>query len=122
MLFRSTGYFPVENQAQDESLILAQLDENREGAPAIKESIKATQEMIRTYTLYNSKPFQGSFEMRTLLETHLFSKVGRDLEVLNASGTSEEERVKTIELLTSDDAFDAWYADLNEAAKTILGR
>ena len=116
----STGYYPVENVALDENLILEQLDETLQGAPAIKESIKATNVMMNTYTLYNSKPFQGSFEMRTLLETHLFNKVSTDLQLLSDTVAAGEDRLATIEALTSDEAFKIWFNKLNEEAETLL--
>ena len=116
----STGYYPVENVALDENLILEQLDETLQGAPAIKESIKATNVMMNTYTLYNSKPFQGSFEMRTLLETHLFNKVSTDLQLLSDKVAAGEDRLATIEALTSDEAFKIWFNKLNEEAETLL--
>ena len=116
----STGYYPVEKNALDENLILEQLDESIQGAPAIKESIKATNVMMNTYNLYNSKPFSGSYEMRMLLETQLFDKVNADLLILGERVDSGEERMAVISSLTSEKAFMTWYDKLKEEAERIL--
>lgn len=80
----STGYFPVKNQALDEALMLNALDDGQTANPSVVASIQTTHEMFKSHTFYNNKPFDGSFDMRTLLEHHLFDRVKSNLKSLEA--------------------------------------
>lgn len=116
----STGYFPVKNEALDGSLILEQVENQDITSEAIVESIKASSIMFEEYTLYNSKPFIGSYEIRVLLETHLFNKISNDLDYIDDRVANGDDRHTLIMELTSDDAFEEWFLEINKAAQLIL--
>ena len=116
----STGYFPVLDDALDQTLMLEQVATGNVGSQAIVESIKATDHMFKNYELYNNKPFQGSFEMRTLLDTQLINKIGHDLEMMTTKIAAGENRDSLIMELTSDEAFERWYEELLNEASLIL--
>lgn len=116
----TTGYFPVKNEALKEDVLLDALDKAEVTNPAIKASVITTNKMFQTYTLYNSKPFSGSYEIRTILETHLFEKVTNDLEILKQKVSNGENRSQVIETLLSEDAFEAWYQDILQEVDLIL--
>ncbi len=116
----STGYFPVKNSVLEASQMIEQIDAGNVTSPAIVESIKATEIMFNNYTLYNSKPFLGSYEMRTLLDTHLITKIQNDLEYLNTQIEAGEDRDKILSNLTSGDSFEEWYQDLLNESTLIL--
>lgn len=111
----STGYFPVENEALDETEMLKEVTAN----PAIIESIKASSVMFRDYSLYNSKPFAGSYEMRELLENNLFGKMTGDLSLLNDRVATGESRESVVKELTSEQSFEEWYGEINREMKLL---
>lgn len=116
----STGYFPVKNEALDESMMIEQIEIGSVTSPAIKASIEATNTMFETYTLYNSKPFRGSYEMRSLLDSHLIGKIRSDLDYLNAKVANGEDHDSIIAELSSIQSFEVWYNDLIKEAELIL--
>lgn len=116
----STGYFPVMDDALNQTLMLQEVATGNVGSESIIESIKATDFMFKNYELYNNKPFQGSFEMRTLLDTQLINKIGHDLEIMATKIAAGENRYSLIAELTSDEAFEKWYNDLLKEASLIL--
>jgi len=118
----STGYFPVKKEALNEELILGQVTEEGITTKSIIESIKASSIMFHSYTLYNSKPFLYSYEMRDLLERHLYDKIVNDLDLINQTLKNEDDKEALINELTSEHAFDAWYQDLNQQAQQILNQ
>lgn len=116
----STGYFPVKNSAINESELLKAAERAQVSNPAIVSSIKSSLIMFDTYTLYNNPPFEGSYEIRNLLETHLFDKVVSDLEELALKVAGGANRDTVIEALTSETAFEVWYEDLKKEAQLVL--
>ena len=116
----STGYFPVEKAALDEGILLKALEDTDFTNPAIKASIITTSQMFKTYQLYNNKPFNGSYEMRVLLETHLFDKITRDLELISQRVANGEDRNLIINELSSQSEFEKWYQDLLHESELIL--
>lgn len=118
----STGYFPVKKDALKEDILLSALEGTTFTNPAIKASIITTNQMFQEYTLYNSKPFTGSFEIRVLLETNLYDKIVRDLETIAKRVAAGEERMKVIDEMVSSDAFEIWYQDLLHETALILNK
>lgn len=119
----STGYFPVKNSVLEASQMIEQIDAGNITSPAIEASIKATEIMLSTYTLYNSKPFIGSYEVRNLLDSHLITKIRNDLELMDTQIESGRDRDSIVHEMTSSEAFEAWYEDLlNEAALILNGK
>jgi multiple sugar transport system substrate-binding protein len=116
----STGYFPVTNDALNGERLDAQAVSLGIDNQAILGSIEASKTMFESYRLYNSKPFDGSYDMRDLLETHLFNKVSEDLTVLDEAVQNGEDRESVIKAMTSEDAFQIWYDDLKTQAEQIL--
>lgn len=116
----STGYLPVKNEALTAEALNQALADAKVTNPSIKASFETTIGMLEDYTFYNNKPFKGSFEMRTLLESHLYGKINRDLEKLNESVKNGGNRKELIDQLVSDQAFSQWYQQITESAKAII--
>ncbi len=117
----STGYFPVMNEALDKELLEEQIKKSDVSNKVINSMIKSAMSMFDTYTLYSSKPFEGSYDMRVLLENHLFNKVQRDLEVLEKRVLEGEDREAVIDTLTSESQFNQWHQQILKEASLILG-
>lgn len=116
----STGYLPVKNEALTAERLKGALAEADVTNPAIKASFATTTEMLQTYTFYNNKPFQGSYEVRALLETDLFNKILRDLEALAEQKAAGADPQAVIAALTSEAAFVEWYESLQEKAAATM--
>lgn len=113
----STAYFPVKNEALNKDTILSAVEKNNTNTPEIlTSSIKTTIQMFDEYTMYGHKPFEGSFDMRQMLNTNLLENVQKDLDSLSNSQLTNEERANQLATFLSDEHFEKWYAAfLNEA-------
>jgi multiple sugar transport system substrate-binding protein len=118
----STAYFPVKDASLDEELLLNEVNKSDVSIEAIKKSIITTMGMLNDYTLYGSRPFEGSYDMRSLLEKHLFNYVQEDLELLEERVLSGEDRDITIQALISKDNFRKWYNEFTAEATKILSK
>lgn len=117
----STGYFPVKDEALDESVLMTALEERGDDLhPAVPSTVTTTAGMFRDYELYFYRPFPGSAEMRHLLENHLFSRIERNVVMLEEAGHSDEEHAAMIADLTSEEAFHEWYESFLESAEAHM--
>lgn len=114
----STAYFPVKNEALNKEKILSVLERNDNNtSTTLTSSIKTTIDMFETYQLYGYKPFEGSFEIRSMLDTSLLDLVQKDLDSLESTTTAEDKAQK-LETLISDNHFNEWYQSfITEAQK-----
>ncbi len=118
----STAYFPVQNEALNEDTIINELNKTDVSSATITQSIKTTLKMFDEYTLYGNQPFEGSYDMRTLLQNTLFDRVQTDLKQLEERVVAGEDRTKVIEELTSKEQFLQWYQQFTEEAEQILSK
>lgn len=116
----STGYLPVQETALQRDQLLSAAKEDKDASPSILTSLETTAEMLQSHQFYNNPPFEGSFDMRRLLETHLFEKIQRDLAFLDESVKAGKDRDQVIADLLTEDAFNLWYNQLHEEAQLIL--
>ena len=116
----STGYFPVKNAALESAMLLKEAEIGNIPIDSILESIKATDMMLRSYALYNSKPFDGSFDIRNYLDTQLISKIKSDLAALDNAQQLGQDRTALLSIMLSDSAFERWYAQIMREAQIIL--
>ena len=114
----STGYIPVKEEAINEKKMIKTMKEEGINLPTIEASIRATVDMFEEYKFYMNKPFEGSYEIRLLLESHLANKIERDLEKLN--NKENQEREALMQELISEAAFTEWYQLIMEEAERIL--
>jgi len=116
----STGYFPVMDESLAKERLYEQIQKPDSSSGAITHMIESAIQMIETHTLYYNKPFEGSYEMRMLLESHLFNKILRDLELLDKRVASGEARTEVIESLISESQFNRWYQQIIKEGSLIL--
>lgn len=117
-----TAYLPVKNAALKEELLLQELDRSEVSVDAIKKSIQTTMGMLSSYTFYGSRPFEGSYDMRSLLENNLFDYVKEDRKQLESRVNSGEDREKVVKELVSEEYFQNWYGQFESEAKQILSQ
>lgn len=118
----STAYFPVKVASLKEELLLKELERSEGSAEAIKKSIKTTMDMLDHYSLYGSRPFEGSYDMRSLLEKHLSGYVQEDLKQLESRVASGEDKEQVTQELVSQANFQSWYGQFVSEAKQILSK
>ena len=118
----STGYFPVKNEVLNESSMINAMEDADISNPAIKSSIVTTNRMFSDYSFYSSIPFDGSFEIRNLLESSLNEKINRDLEVIDIKTSEGSDRNELIFEHTSQEEFEKWYDNIVSEAEAILSR
>ena len=110
----STAYFPVKNEALQAEQLLATLEiENIEATAALASSIKTTLTMLEDYELISYAAFEGSFDIRSVLDNHLATQIRKDLEAL-ALVSNEAEKEQLRAELQSEQHFNAWYTAFNE--------
>lgn len=117
----STGYFPVMKEVLNKESLQQQINNSKVANKSIVSMVNSTISMFDTYTLYNSKPFKGSYELRALLEGHLFSKIQKDLGLLERRIKEGEKREEVINDLTSEAQFAQWYQQILKEVSLILG-
>lgn len=83
-------------------------------------SFTASDDMFNTYTLYNSKPFRGSFEIRDFLEKMLIAKISADLDSVKREMEGNGDRTALLTRLTSEEAFSTWYTEIQGQAHLLL--
>lgn len=118
----STGYLPVSVEALGVEDMIGAAGLENPPSPSVIASFAATATMLRSYTLYNSKPFQGSFDMRTFLESSLPAKISVDVAELKKKLEAGGDRAALLAALGSDEAFEAWYAQFAAQADLVLHR
>ncbi|MEG2699589.1 MAG: extracellular solute-binding protein [Hungatella sp.] len=118
----SIGFLPVQKKALTEEAIVAARAQVLEGIPNpnITMALQSAQEMLKTYTLYNSKPFSGDYEVKQLLETSLPSLAGQDLEQIKQRIQQGENRQTLIGEYSAEEHFKQWYRTLVQDANEIL--
>lgn len=118
----STAYFPVQVDALNEEGILRELNKAHVSNYAITKSIQTTLKMFNKYTFYGNRAFEGSYDMRSLLENHLFNRVKSDLEHLDERVLAGEDRKAVIEELIAKDQFLQWYQQFKKEGEQILNK
>lgn len=118
----SVGFLPVQTPALTESAIREAREQARDGAPnpAITTALQVAQNMLDTYTLFNSKPFSGDYEVKQLLEVSLPDLAKQDLQDLEQRVQKGENRQQLIAEYNSNEHFEQWYDTLIKDANTIL--
>ncbi|WP_028829595.1 ABC transporter substrate-binding protein [Proteocatella sphenisci] len=118
----STGYFPVKNEILNESKMIGAMQEAKITNPAIKASILTTNKMFNEYSIYSTKPFDGSFEIRNFLESELNEKITRDVEIISKQVSAGKIYKDLINDHISEVEFEKWYKDIVSEAEAILIR
>ncbi len=118
----ATGYLPVKTEALDADTVLKEMEKENITNGTVKKTIEAAIDMIQSYSLYGNKPFEESYELRSILETSLFEQVKHDLEVLERRVQAGEDRQAVIDELCTMDHFKSWYDDFTGRIQSEISR
>ncbi len=117
----STGYMPVQNESLKYDSIYALIDENSKSLSAVTSSTQTIyNEILTDYTLHTTKPFEGSFEARTTLETFFHDYIKQELDTLSNRISNGETKEDVITSLISQEKFDTWYNQLTTQMNDTL--
>jgi multiple sugar transport system substrate-binding protein len=116
----ATAYLPVKSEALNADSILAEMDSENIYNTAVKKSIVNTIDMFKTHSLYGNKPFDGSYDVRSIIETHLLNRVKSDLDILNQRVENGENRLDVIKELSSREQFYNWYQEFTAEIQSAL--
>lgn len=116
-----SGYLPVRKDANSvDALDKVISDYNLKVDSKTYDCLKSVLESFDSRTFYTSKPFDGAYAARKVLDYNLSDKARADKDAVNqaiAAGTSREDALAPY---ISDAAFDEWYEaftqKLNSAA------
>lgn len=109
----STGYMPVKNQVLDVDFILAEMQRDGfvDDTLPIVQATYTSYEQLNNYDLYTSLPFEGSADVRTILENSLPNKITADKAIL-VERVMSGENIDDVTLdLIGDENFQSWYLD-----------
>lgn len=116
----STAYLPVKSEALKTEAILKEANNMGVTNQAVQNSITTAINMFQTYTLYGSKPFTGSYDMRSLLENHLLQHSKDGLEQLSKRVQKGEKKADVLKELSSEASFEEWYKKLIDSVNKTL--
>ncbi len=116
----STAYLPVKSQSLTANALMKTMKYEEIPNAAVKSSIETTVNMLTTHTLYGNKPFRNSFQLRTILENHLYTRVETDLALLEERIINGEDRIAVINDLSSREHFLTWYQAFTNELQTVL--
>lgn len=116
----STGYLPAQSESISEAVIIPALDAAEPANPNVHKTMRTTIDMFKTYGFYNNMPFLGSYDMRLLLEKHLWQQIEQDSALLSKRVKSGEMRADVILDLTSEENFNKWYKNFLLLADKII--
>lgn len=116
----STAYLPVKSQSLTANALMKTSNYEEISNAAVKSSIETTINMLSTHTLYGNKPFTNSFQLRSILENHLYTRVETDLALLEKRIINGEDRTTVIKELCSKEHFSSWYQAFTNELQTVL--
>ncbi|MEG2000196.1 MAG: extracellular solute-binding protein [Evtepia sp.] len=106
-----TSYLPVENEALSHETTMEAL--NLTDASDIRfQTSQAVYKMLDTYKLYAAKPFEESFNARSILESSLRSYTKNDFNAMTQRVAAGENREALIAEYCGETNFEAWYQSL----------
>lgn len=120
----ASGYLPVQNAAltQDLAAEARQYNDSYADSPTVALSIATTQDMLERYRLYANRSFDGSYDLRALMDASLTERINRDLERVEEQVRGGMPRAAAVAQYTGDEGFQDWYEDFMARADDILGK
>lgn len=118
-----SGYLPVKKEANDFSAIseIYQANENA-GNDIMLSTLEIAVSEIADSKAYAAKPFDKSAETRAFLDTYIQDTAQTAHDEAAAKIQEGENREEVLAEYTSDEAFDAWYADFISGLQAAGGK
>ncbi|MEG1265430.1 MAG: extracellular solute-binding protein [Anaerovoracaceae bacterium] len=118
----SIGFLPVQKEALSGEAIKKARETVKKDSPnpAITEALQTAQHMLSTYTMYNSKPFAGEYDVKGLLESSLPELAQQDLKQVEMRVQNGENRKAVIAEYNSEEHFKQWYNKLVKDVNAII--
>lgn len=122
----NTGYFPSQTDALDINLIKENIDTNKR--MLLEPTLTKVINMTKDYTMYSSKPFSASYNVRSFINTIIQGDDKND-NLINAQELhklilSEIDNGSTYEAACAkyltEDHFNAWYQQIKLQLETMV--
>ena len=114
----NSGYLPVTKDANDDEALADSYDA---GNDPMADTIRVAVSEIDSYELYAAKPFEQSAAVRSFLDTYIQNTAQAAHDEAAARIAGGEDRGEVMAEYTSDEAFDAWYAEFITGLQTAAG-
>lgn len=114
-----TAYLPVKNDVLDYKKTIAAMGAENQSEIKVA-TAKALYDMMGTYTLHASDPFDKSFETRNVLNTSLNGYVTQAVAEIEAAVAAGGNRQELAAQYSDDAHFTAWYEDICKKIGEIL--
>lgn len=113
----NAGYLPVKKDVctleSIEQFSETELLQNK----AVQQSLEVAMKQFSTYEFYSVEPFAHSAQMRQVFEKSLGDAVNN----IQIQRNTTTDKISSItEKLTSKEAFEAWYVDLNQQLSALF--
>lgn len=117
-----SGYSPVTLEANTKKAITEAYsgDTSTPKGKNILDALIISADVFNTKTAYATKPFQGSRDVRTLLESSLLDKAKEDRAAVIAAIEGGATRQEAVEHFSSAIYFDEWFDDLCDEVDQIV--
>lgn len=114
----TTGYLPVQDAAYASDAFTSVLEGLRSGDEA-EQNVAAVYEIalrqITESNTYAARPFAGSYDVRSVLQSTLLSIAAEDMDKAAALKAEEADEDAILAALDVDARFDAWLAAMRDA-------
>ena len=115
----NSGYLPVKKAANDFAKISESYKNNggSQNDPLYDAIEGAVSEINSGYSLYAAKSFEKSADVRSFLDSYIYTTAQAAHDEAAARIEAGESREDVLAQYLSDDAFDAWYANFASGVK-----
>ena len=115
----SSGYLPVKTEANDVEKVKSVMAKSEDTMAANQEeSLPISINMVKTYSLYTSKAFQGGTEARKVLEYSMIDLAKADAEAIQADMQNGSSKAEAVAKYDTDAHFEEWFQDFQKSLST----
>ena len=119
----SSGYMPVKKAANDfAALSEAYIAAGGSESDPLFGAVEIAAQEIGSYEMYAAKAFEKSSDSRDFLDTFIQKTAQAAHDEVASRIEGGEDREAVLAEYTSDEAFDAWYADFISGLRTAVGK
>lgn len=110
-----TGYLPVKSEKNTERSIEEQLDETQTDLGKIDRAVLTTAvKELTTYKMYLTPEFNGSYNIRNVLETSMIDRAKEDYEAIQTKIREGNKRDEVLADYLSDESFKSWFHEFKD--------
>lgn len=117
----SSGYLPVKKEAYQKEVLDRVIEENKlEVSKKTYDTLLTSFDVVKEYTMYTNKAFDGGSAARKVLEHHLQDKAVEDRELVKENLANGMNLEQATENFCSDENFKIWFDEFCIALQTAI--